>query len=100
MLRIFFIAGVTIGAAGTIVGLIVGVLFCLGISHVQAVVEIFTGPLFPPEVYQLTDGIPAKLVWGEVAMVAFWGFLISSIATFFPARGASKLDPVEALRFE
>jgi len=67
---------------------------------VQAFIEIFTGPLFPPEIYNLQAGIPAKLVWSEVGGVAFWGFLISAMATLFPALSASKVDPVEALRYE
>ncbi|MEE9347631.1 MAG: lipoprotein-releasing ABC transporter permease subunit [Robiginitomaculum sp.] len=100
ILRIFFMAGFVIGALGTLAGLILGVAFCLGIGGIQSFVEIFTGPLFPPEIYQLSDGIPAVIKTKEVAMVAFWGLLISSVATYFPAKGASKLDPVEALRFE
>ena len=100
ILRIFFMSGFVIGALGTLVGLILGTLFCLNISSIQSAIEVFTGPLFPPGVYSLTDGIPALMKWGEVMWVAIWGFLISSVATFFPAWGASKLDPVEALRFE
>lgn len=100
ILRIFFMSGFVIGALGTIAGLIIGILFCLNISSIQAAIEVFTGPLFPPGVYSLTDGIPAQIKWDEVTWVGVWGFLISSLATFFPAWGASKLDPVEALRFE
>ena len=100
ILRIFFMSGFVIGALGTLAGLILGTLFCLNISSIQSAIEVFTGPLFPPGVYSLTDGIPALMKWGEVMWVAIWGFLISSVATFFPAWGASKLDPVEALRFE
>lgn len=100
ILRIFFMSGFVIGALGTLAGLVFGVLFCLNIGAVQSAIEVVTGPLFPPGVYQLTDGIPAIIKWGEVLWVTIWGFIISSIATFFPARGASKLDPVEALRFE
>ncbi len=100
ILRIFFMSGFVIGAFGTMAGLVIGILFCLNISAIQSFIEIFTGPLFPPGVYSLTDGIPALIKWGEVTWVGIWGFLISSVATFFPAWGASKLDPVEALRFE
>ncbi len=100
ILRIFFIAGAMIGFLGTIVGLILGVLICLNIDVVQRGIEVFTGPLFPPEVYGITGGIPAKIVWGEVMMVAACGFIISAIATFFPALSASKTDPVDALRYD
>ena len=100
VLRIFLMAGAMIGVLGTFIGIIVGILFCLNISTVQSFIEIFTGPLFPPEIYNLQAGIPAKLVWSEVGGVAFWGFLVSALATLFPALSASKVDPVEALRYE
>ncbi len=101
VLRIFFMSGAMIGILGTLAGLIIGILFCLNIGAVQAAIEFVTGTeLFPEDVYQLSGGIPAKIVWTEVFGVAFWGFLISAAATFFPALSASKVDPVEGLRYE
>ena len=101
ILRVFFMSGAMIGVFGTLVGLILGVLFCLNINTVQAVIEFITGvELFPADVYGLSGGIPVKIVWSEIAGVAFWGFLITTLATFFPALTASKIDPVDALRYE
>ena len=101
ILRIFFIAGSTIGFIGTMAGLIMGVLICLNIDIIQAIIEGITGTeLFPPDVYHISSGIPAKLVWTEVFGVALCGFVISAIATFFPALSASNTDPVDALRYE
>lgn len=101
ILRIFFIAGSTIGFFGTLAGLILGVLICLNIDVVQMIIETVTGTeLFPADVYRLSGGIPAKIVWSEVSAVALCGFIISAIATLFPALSASKTDPVDALRYE
>jgi len=101
VLRIFFMAGAVVGILGTFAGLIFGIVFCLNVGFIQAVIEAFTGrPLFPEDVYGLSDGIPAKIVWAEVFGVAFWGFLISAAATLLPAINASKIDPVDALRYE
>jgi len=101
ILRIFFLAGATVGTLGTLTGLILGILLCLNIDGVQAVIESITGvPLFPPDVYSISGGIPAKVVWAEVIGVAICGFVISAVATFFPALNASRIDPVEALRYE
>ncbi len=101
ILRIFLMSGATVGILGTLVGLIVGVLFCLNLYPIQLFIESITGTqLFPEDVYQLTDRIPVKIIWSEVASVALWGFLISALAVFWPAWQASKVDPVEALRYD
>jgi len=101
ILRIFLMAGATVGFLGTFAGLCLGLLLCLNIDVVQSIIEAITGvPLFPPDVYQMSGGIPAKVVWSEVFGVAMCGFVISAIATFFPALNASRIDPVEALRYE
>ncbi|MGB0908365.1 MAG: ABC transporter permease [Maricaulaceae bacterium] len=101
VLRIFFMSGAAIGVLGTIAGLLIGIAFCLNISSVQGAIEFVTGvELFPADVYNLSGGIPVKVVWTEVMGVAFWGFLITTLATFFPALSASKIDPVDALRYE
>lgn len=101
ILRIFFIAGSTVGLVGTVAGLLIGVLLCVNIDGVQFIIEKITGTeLFPPSVYMISSGIPAKIVWTEVLGVAFCGFMISAVATFFPALSASRVDPVNALRYE
>ena len=101
VLRIFLMSGAMIGILGTLAGLVIGTLFCVNIGLIQSGIEAITGqPLFPEDVYQLSGGIPVKIVWGEVFGVAFWGFLISALATLLPALSASKIDPVDALRYE
>jgi lipoprotein-releasing system permease protein len=101
ILRIFFMTGVSIGSVGTLSGVMLGILFCSNVDHIQSVLEFVTGvELFPEDVYQLSGGIPSKVIWGEVFGVAFWGFLISALATFFPALTASRIDPVDALRYD
>jgi lipoprotein-releasing system permease protein len=100
ILRIFFMAGASIGAAGTLAGLLVGLLFCTFIAEIQQFVEWVSGAtVFSADVYFLAH-IPAKIDWAEVLTVTFWALLMSVLATLPPAWRASRLDPVEGLRYE
>jgi len=100
ILRVFMMSGITLGLTGSAVGLVTGVLFCLNIEHIQRAVEWATGVnVFSADVYFLSH-LPAKLDWGEVAIVTGWSFLLSVLATLAPAWRASRMDPVEALRYE
>jgi lipoprotein-releasing system permease protein len=63
-------------------------------------VEWVTGTsVFNADVYFLTH-IPARIEWGEVALIVGVSLLVSFIATLPPALRAASLDPVEALRYE
>jgi len=98
--RVFFLTGTTIGAAGTLCGLLIGVLFCTFIRQIQDFLEwVFHVQLFNKDIYFL-DHVPAKMEPSEVAFVVIASLLAASISTFFPALWASKLEPVEALRYE
>lgn len=100
ILRIFFMAGASIGIAGTLAGLTLGLLFCLNIGSIQHFLEWVTGvQLFNADVYQL-DAIPALVDPVDVAWVAVWSLLMSCVASLPPSWNASRIDPVEALRYE
>ena len=98
--RVFFLAGTMIGVGGTVAGLLLGVLFCANIEGIQTLIEhLFHVTVFDPKIYYLSH-VPAKMEPGEVAFVAIGSLLAACISTFFPAAWASKLEPVEALRYE
>ena len=100
ILRIFFMAGAAIGLAGTFFGLAAGVLFCLNIEAIQRFVEWVTGvQVFNADIYFLAH-VPARIDWNEVTLVVVWALGASFVFTLLPAWRASRLDPVEALRFE
>jgi len=100
VLRVFLMSGASLGALGTLTGIVLGVLFCAFIAPIQGFLEfVFQTSLFDAEVYGL-DHLPARIDYGEVGFVAFWGFLVSVLVTLIPAWFAARVDPVEALRYE
>ncbi|CAN7178957.1 lipoprotein-releasing ABC transporter permease subunit [Brevundimonas sp. LjRoot202] len=100
MLRIFFIAGAAIGVAGTVTGLVLGLLFCLNIGAIQHFLEgLFQVRLFDADVYML-DAIPAEVDPLDVLWVTLWSVFMSCVASLLPSWRAAKMDPVEALRYE
>ena len=100
VLRIFLIAGASIGFTGTIAGLVLGTLFCANIESLRLALSALTGTeLFSPEVYFLTR-MPAEMDPTEVVSVVLMSLTLSLGATLYPAWRAASLDPVEALRYE
>jgi lipoprotein-releasing system permease protein len=100
VMRIFFITGASIGVVGTLAGLALGVLICTYIEQIRAVVAWITDTeLFSPELYYLSQ-LPAEMDTGETASVVVMALILSILATLYPSWRASRLDPVEALRYE
>ena len=100
IMRIFFITGSSIGMAGTLAGLLLGVIVCLNIESIRAFIAWITDTeLFSPELYYLTQ-MPASMDTGETISVVLMALALSVLATLYPSWRASRLDPVEALRYE
>jgi len=100
ILRIFFICGAGIGTFGTLLGVILGVVFVLNIDAIFSLVNYVSGGgVWDPSIrgiYQL----PAKLQLDDVISSVALSLGLSWIVTIFPARRAARMNPVEALRYE
>ena len=98
ILRIFLLAGASIGIAGTLIGFLIGLVFCLNIENIRQFLQGLTGTeLFSAEIYFLTK-LPAVVEPMEVAQVVGMGLGLSLLATIYPSWRAARLDPVEGLR--
>ncbi|MFD1627925.1 lipoprotein-releasing ABC transporter permease subunit [Azospirillum griseum] len=100
VMRIFFLAGASVGVTGTLLGLALGVSFATNIETIRQAIQGLTGTnLFAAEIYFLSQ-LPAKIDWSEVVQVTVMALGLSFAATIYPSWRAARLDPVEALRYE
>ena len=98
--KIFFIIGFIIGTSATMFGIFLGVIFSLYIENVRLLLSnLFDISLFPEEIYFLSK-MPSEINIYSIVIIAFCSILITSIVSIFPAIKASKLKPVQALKYE
>jgi lipoprotein-releasing system permease protein len=100
ILRVFFIAGASIGTIGTVLGFLIGIVVCLNIESIRQFISRLTSTqVFSPELYFLSQ-LPADMNPRETVTVIILSLALSFLATIVPAWRAARLDPVEALRYE
>lgn len=100
VMGIFIVLGTIIGIFGTALGTLGGVLLALNVETiVPAIEEFFNVQFLAADVYYISD-LPSKLHWPDVYQIATMAFLLSMLATLYPAWQASRVNPAEVLRYE
>ncbi|MFQ5655973.1 MAG: lipoprotein-releasing ABC transporter permease subunit [Candidatus Methylomirabilales bacterium] len=100
VMKIFMIEGIVIGTAGTLLGLLGGLIVTTNLDPIVRFIErLFGINAFPANVYFL-DKLPHQINVPDVVAVAVISLVISFLATLYPSWRASRLNPVEALRYE
>ena len=100
VMRIFLLAGASIGIVGTLIGFLLGLAFASNIETIRGWLEALSGTnLFAAEIYFLSR-LPSRVEADDVLFVVALSIALSLLATLYPAWRAARLDPVEALRYE
>jgi lipoprotein-releasing system permease protein len=100
LMRIFITVGTTIGALGTLAGLILGIVLLTFRQPIVDGVQRLTGQnLWDPTIRFLSE-LPSQPDSIEIGVIAFMALLFSFLATLYPAYRAASTDPVQVLRYE
>ena len=90
VMLLFIIEGAVVGAIGAVAGVLLGLAACFIGNHYKLV-------SLPADVYSISN-VPLIARPGEMLLAALIAFALSVLATIYPARAASRMRPVEALR--
>jgi lipoprotein-releasing system permease protein len=100
VMGIFIVQGTAIGLIGTLLGVVTGVLLALNLEPIIGGIETLFGVRFlDPSIYYISE-LPSDVHWQDVAVIAGSAFLMSIVATLYPAWRAANTQPAEALRYE
>ena len=100
LLKIFVTTGFTVGAIGTVAGLVLGFVVLAFRQQIVKVIEVVTGQnLWDPSIRFLST-LPARVDPLEIAGIVALALVLSFLATLYPALKASSTDPVQVLRYE
>ncbi len=96
----FITQGSIVGIAGTLAGVIFGVLIALNLESIVGLFEGAFGIKFlAADVYFISD-LPSELRLGDVAKIVSMALALALMSTLYPAWVAARTAPAEALRYE
>lgn len=100
VMTIFMVQGAIVGVVGTLLGVIGGLILAWNATAIVNLIQsIFHVQLLSSNVY-FVDYLPSQIQIGDILKISLASLFLSLIATIYPAWRASKMDPVESLRYE
>ncbi|HOZ47611.1 MAG TPA: lipoprotein-releasing ABC transporter permease subunit [Candidatus Hydrogenedentes bacterium] len=100
ILTLFVVEGLFIGLSGTLAGVILGTILAYNINPVaEFLAGLFGIDLFNSQIYYF-DRIPVAVVPWDILWITVSAILLTFLSTIYPAWSASRVNPVEALRYE
>ena len=98
VMQIFIVQGSVIGVSGTLLGMLLGIPLAYHVTEVVGFVEDLMGGRMLAGTY--FDRVPTDVRFLDTLVIVLVSFLISILATLYPAYRATKLEPAEVLRSE
>jgi lipoprotein-releasing system permease protein len=100
VMAVFVVQGTAIGVIGTVLGMMLGVVLALNVEAVVGAIEQTFGVHFlDPTIYYISE-LPSDVHWADVLWIGGGAFVMSVLATLYPAWRAAQTQPAEALRYE
>ena len=99
ILKIFVVNGSIIGILGTFIGCFLGLIFCMNINEIKSFIEFFLDSnLFSEEIYFFSQ-LPVIINYSQILKIALISILLSFISTIYPSVRASKVDPINLIKW-
>ena len=96
----FFLTGFTIGLIATISGIFFGVVFSFYIEEIRYFISsTFNLKIFPPDIYFLEE-MPSEINLSSVSLIFVFSLVITSLASYFPAKIITKMSTIKALKYD
>ncbi|MDA9611992.1 lipoprotein-releasing system transmembrane subunit LolC, partial [OM182 bacterium] len=97
---IFIIQGFVVGFLGAFLGVVLGVMITLNLTDIGLVLESLAASFSSEKQIYFLSHLKAELIWSDSILVAAGALGVSIAATLYPAVTASKVMPVDVLRYE